>query len=407
MSTRLDPGIIGVVSGSTKNQRMKVLTNPQYKIFILNPEALRTPEIFNHLKEFEAELVVYDESHGIKNPRLKTPAGNATGTKRVFDISAQAHYRYILTGTPVTKDAQDLWSQYYFLDRGATFGDKFYHFKKKYFYDKNAGMPKDRYFPNWQFVDSLLPEVNRKLAATSARMSLEECVELPELTEQTIEVELTPEQKKHYIEIKNELITFIENSEDNPLVVKNALTKVLRLNELLSGYLKLEDGTVERLKKNPRLDALVSLIESAHPHKMIIFSVFKNNYEDIRNALDKLKIKYVEIHGGISSKNKLENVDLFNDLDNDIRICIANPQSGGVGVNLKAAKYRVFYTLNYSMKDYEQSKARNFRSGSIDVHKKILHYNMVTPNTIDERILEAIINKKDLANSLLDIKKLL
>ena len=138
-----------------------------------------------------------------------------------------------------------------------------------------------------------------------------------------------------------------------------------------------------------------------------MFSVFKQNYEDIKQALEKRGIEYVEIHGGISTVRKLENVDAFNDMGNNVRVCIANPQSGGVGINLKSAKYSIFYTRNFSMKDYEQSKARNFRAGSIDQHEKITHYNIVTKETIDEKILDALVSKKEMALNLLELKQLL
>jgi SNF2 family DNA or RNA helicase len=177
--------------------------------------------------------------------------------------------------------------------------------------------------------------------------------------------------------------------------------------EILSGYAKLENDEIIRFKENPRLDVLMEKLTETKPHKVIIFCVFKNNYEDIRKALDKKKIKFVELHGEIDQKTKAKNIDLFNDLENDIRVCIANPQSGGVGVNLKSARYTIFFTRSFSMKDYEQSRARNYRSGSIEIHNKITHYNLVTSNTVDEKAYNAIIEKKEIASSLLDLKELL
>lgn len=406
MSTRLKPSMIGVVMGSPK-KRMKILNDPKHKIFIINYEAMRAPAIRDRLIELSPRIVVCDESHMIKTPKLKTKMGRPTILKNVIDVSASSLYRYALTGSPM-ENAQDLWAQYYFLDRGETFGDKYFHFKSKYFVDKNAGMRgQQNYFPNWVFIESLEKEVNEKLARTASILKAEDCLTLPDLVEQTVNVELSTEQKKHYKEIKNDLITFIDNNTDNPLVVKNALTKVLRLNEVLSGYMKLEDGTVFNFKENPRLDALMQLLDMTKPHKIIIFSVFRKNYSSIRKALEKKGIKYVEIHGGITPKQKILNVDTFNNMDNDIRVCISHPRSGGVGVNLKAARYTAFYTRDYSLKDFTQSRARNFRAGSIDIHKKITHYQFVAPNTIDEKILEAIRNKKKMISSLLDIRNLL
>lgn len=404
--TKLTADKIAVVTG-TKAKRLKLIRDAKTPIKIINYEALRSHEILDALMEFQAEAVVCDESHSIKTPKLKTPMGKPTGTKAVFLISEKAWYRYIMSGTPITRDAQDLWSQFYFLDRGKTFGDRFWHFKKKYFVDLNAGMPAKNYFPNWRFIPSLEDEVNQKINAKAARLKLKDCVDLPELVEQTIEVEPTREQLKHYNELKNELITWLDDQAENPLVVQNALTKILRLNEILAGYLKLEDETIEPLKENPRLDRLSELIDSIMPNKVIIFSVFRETYKHIATMLEKKKIKYVEINGNVSTNDKFKNVDLFNDVDSEFKVAIVNPQSGGVGINLKAAKYSIFYTRNFSMKDYEQAVARNYRSGSIDFHETVVRYNMVSKNTIDEAIFNAIFKKKQIANSLLELKKLL
>lgn len=408
LSTHLDPSLICAVTAGSKAARLKLLFNDRFKIFIINYEALRAPEIKQQLVRFKAQAVVCDESHMIKSPKIKTPSNKATGTKHIFDVSEYAYYRYILSGTPITKDAQDLWSQYYFLDRGRTFGENFYLFKNKYFVDSNARRRGTQgYFPNWTFIASKEKEITSAIDSTSVRMKAADCLDLPELTEQTIEVEMSPEQSRHYRRLKNDLITWLEAQENNPLVVKNALTKILRLNELLAGYLKLENGSIETLKTNPRLDALMTLVESTNPHKIIIFTTFKQTYADIRRELKKRKIKYVELTGEVSALKKLENVDIFNDLSNKVRVCIANPQSGGVGVNLKAARYTCFYTRGYSMKDHEQARARNFRAGSIDLHNKITHYSIVTRNTVDEAILDAVKQKKNLAENLLYFKALL
>jgi len=399
MSTQLKPDCIGVVIGS-KNKRLNILKNPGYKVLIINYEATRSPEILDLLTRFAPKIVVCDESHTIKSRTSKI-------YKAVKQISKPALYKYALSGTPMTNSAEDYWSQFMFLDDGETFGSKFYSFKGRYFVNKNANWKGSQSFPSWEFNSSLEGEFKEKLHTKSVFMKIEGAIELPELVEQTIEVKMIGEQEKHYKQIKRDLITWVENQEDNPLVVKNALTKMLRLNEILSGYMKLEDETIFKLKSNPKLDALMHLIESSAPHKVNVFSVFRQNYADISKALEKRGIKYVEIHGGVSNKQKLENVDIFNDMDNDVRVCILNPASGGVGVNLKAAKYRVFYTRGYSMKDYYQACARNLRGGSIEIHDKIIHYDLIMKDTIDELILDSIKNKNNFANSLMSIKKIL
>jgi len=352
MSTRIPSEMIGVIKGS-KKKRLDALANPKYKVLIINYEATRTEVIKNLLIKFKPQIAVCDESHIIKSRTSQI-------YKAVRQITCNSFFRYALSGTPITNTAEDVWSQFMFLDNGATFGERFFSFKSRYFVNKNAGWSSDKAFPDWQFIPSLEGCFRGKLQEKSLFLKKEDCLDLPDLVEQTISVPMSTEQKKHYKELKTELITWIDEQPDNPTIVSNALVKLLRLNELLSGYLKLSDDTIEPLKTNPRLDALMTLIENTNPHKMIIFSVFKNNYKDIARELKKRKIEFVEIHGGVSTKRKLEAVDVFNDLSNNVRICIVHPASGGVGINLKAAKYTAFYTRNHSMKDTSSRRLGTF-----------------------------------------------
>lgn len=403
MSMQLPEKHVAVIDGSTKKKRLKQLANKDNIVTILNYDALLTTDIEEFLTEWAPTAVICDESHKIKT---RTSAR----FKAVRRISKHSSFRYILTGTPITNNLMDLFAQYLFLDKGRAFGDSFTAFRNRYFIDMNAGWKasgKTGYFPDFQVIDSLLPEVTRKLEATSVRLKKEDCLDLPEYTMQIVDFDLSSEQQKHYNEVRDELITWLEKQEDNPLVAKNALTKILRLNEISSGYMKLEDGSVHKFKMNPRFSACMELVECLAPYKTIIFAVYRQSYADLIAGLDKRGIKYVELHGGISSKQKLENVDLFNDLSLDYQVCLANPKSAGLGVNLKPARYKIYYNRTYSLDDYLQSRDRNNRAGSLEFHDKITDYNLIAGKTIDAVIFDKVLHKKKFSEKILDIKRML
>lgn len=405
MCSKIKEENIGVVMGS-KKKRLEIIKNPNHKILIVNYEATRSDEILDALTRFFAKCIVCDESHKIKSHKVLTAKKKKTLTGAVLQISENSWYRIIMSGTPFP-NPEDVWSQYYFLDRGQTFGDKFYSFKNRYFVNKNASWTSKKAYPDWQFVKSKEPEYKEKLSRHAVSMKKNECVDLPDLVEKIVDIEPSSEMMKHYEEVQRDLITWIDDQVDNPLAVQNALTKMLRLSEILSGYLRLEDESIHKIKDNSTLDGLMELIDSIGQSKVIVFSSFKQNYIDIARALEKKNIKYVEIHGDISTKKKLENVDLFNDFDSEYQVCIANCQSGGVGINLKAASYTIYYNVGYSLVDFEQSRARNYRSGSIDLHSKITHYFLSHRGLLTEKILYSLFNKKKFADSLLDLKGLL
>ncbi len=385
---------VGILMGSLK-RRLEVINNN--KIIICNYECIRSKDIFQALKAFNADLVIADESHRLKNPR-------AVQTKAILDISRSSTFRYIMTGTVATNTYLDLFSQYLFLDRGDTFGSNFFVFRGRYFYNKNAAWSGPKAFPDWRFNEAMRNDLMERLSMKSSYFKKEDVLDLPDLIDQKLYVELSSDQLKHYIEVKDELISWIDGQENNPMVVQNALTKVLRLNEIINGYMKLADGTIHTFEDNNRLDSVLELIEDLAPHKVIVYCVFKENYQAIRA---KLKCAYVEIHGGISDKERFDNVEKFNDPNSPFRVCIANPRSAGIGINLKTAKYAIYYSRNFSLEEFLQSKARNYRAGSIDLHDKITHYHMITPGTIDEGIFYSLMNKNVMIKSLEEIKRML
>jgi SNF2 family DNA or RNA helicase len=395
--TKLKPEYIGIVKGTPK-KRLETIENPQHKIIIVNYEALRSEKVVEALKKRRFQIAVCDESQRIKSYK-------SISCRKVLQVTKTATtFKAILSGTPITNMVSDIWSQFLFLDGGATFGNRMSVFKARYM---EQYIPHGETYPKWRLNPHKSEEFTGMLSTRAARITTEEAVDLPEMSINHVDVELSKEQKKHYDEVVKELITWLDDQEDNPLIVKNALTKMLRLNEISSGFMKLHDGTVHRFKTNPRLDACMELVEMARPHKIIIFCIFKENYKDLRRELEKRNIKYVEITGEVSTEEKLAAAAEFNSPDGEAEVCIANTRAAGLGVNLVGARYKFYYTRNFSLDDYLQSQKRNNRAGAIKFHKKLFDYHLIAPKTIDERIYKRIIQKKKFSEKLLDIKSML
>ena len=164
------------IDGSGKSKGYKFLSFAN--IYILNYEGVKAElEIIKLLLETQKFIIVLDESQRIKNPDSQT----FEAINRIKKLSVR---RYILTGTPVANNAQDLWAQFYFLDDGKTLGKDFNTFKKDY---KTSGISKDK-----------LIELRSKIQSISIRRLKDNVLELPEKIFQTILVELSPEQNKIY-----------------------------------------------------------------------------------------------------------------------------------------------------------------------------------------------------------------
>lgn len=352
------------------------------------------------LQQYKPYVCIWDEMHKLKNYK-------AHRTKQATRLSDTAVKHLGLTGTPVLNNSLDLFSQFRVTTKGTAFGHNFMIFRNRYFIDRNAGMPSFKYYPNWQPIESMEPELREKIANFSQTAKKEECLDLPPLVTKDLFVDLSTEQAKHYRAMKDELITFLR---DKACVANLALTKALRLQQIASGFLSLEDENLNkstvRFKNVPRLQALKELLEDLAPHhKVIVWAVFKENYEMIRQVCAKLDLDAVELHGGVGGKKREENIRAFKE-DKETRVLIGHPLSGGIGVNLQESDIAIWFSRNFSLECYLQARARNHRGGS-EIHTKVTEINLVAPETIDEQVLYKVQHKKQIADSILDLQNLL
>lgn len=367
-------------------------------IYITNYEALLMPEFFEKLKRWDPQVLVLDESHKCKDIKAKR-------TKRAVELSKTAKYRYLLSGTPAPNSPMDIFSQFLILDGGERFGSSFYRFRAKFFFDANAHMPKTNYFPDWRIAPEKVAYMNKAIAEISMRVKKKDCLDLPPLVRQRIEVELGGEQKRAYDAMKREFVAYCE---DGACVATLAITKALRLQQILSGHLPIEtvdennatDTVIKEFTKNPRAEALEELLAELTPkHKVIVWAVFRYDYSVIRKICEKLKVKYVEVHGGVKDVEKDKNVDEFNNND-ECRVFIGNPLSGGIGINLVVSDISIFYSRSFNLEADLQAEARNYRGGS-DRHHKVTRIDLVAPGTLDDKILAALTAKEKMSERLL------
>lgn len=378
--------------------------DPKGTIFVTNYESVQNADLFEALQAWHPEAIVMDEAHRLKDPqgrRAKLVAKLCHGTKE----HPPARFRYILTGTPVLNSPMDLWSPFHLMDGGETFGDSYWSFKLRYMEDKNAyrkGRP--GYFPNWQIRPGSLDEINQLIFKNGMRVTKAECMDLPPLVRERLAVPMSAEQGKLYTEMKKDFITFINapNALPKAAVATLAITKALRMMQIASGFVKTEDGAVHRIKDVPKLEALRDLLEEITPkHKAIVWAVYQENYAAIRQVCEDLGIQFVEMHGQKTGPEKREAEARF-DADDSVRVLIGHPGSGGIGVNLVAASYSIFYSRTFSLDHSLQAEARNHRGGTREKgHEKITRIDLVCENTLDEAVLDRLTSKNEMSESVL------
>ena len=361
------------------------------KILIMNVEALSTNKGVDFAHSFlniflGRALIGIDESTTIKNPTAKR-------TKNILKIGNLAKYRRILTGSPVTKSPLDLFSQCKFLDPFHLGYDSYYAFRSRYAHmlERNFGGRKVQIVGSYR----RLPELSEKLEKFSYRVLKEECLDLPPKIYMRRTVELTPEQKKVYAQMKQMALATLDGKVMSTV---NVMTQLMRLHQVTCGHFKADDSSITKLDNN-RVNALLELLEETDG-KVIIWANYR---EDIKNITDSLKKAYgddstVEYHGGVDSTLRQDNIAQFQEKNSPTRYFVGNAQTGGYGITLTAANTVVYYSNSYDLEKRLQSEDRAHRIGQTG---SVTYVDLIAEGTIDEKIVKSLRSKINIANEIM------
>jgi SNF2 family DNA or RNA helicase len=360
------------------------------KVLIMNIEAFSTAKgaafATSFLRSHNAFFAV-DESTTIKNH-------SAQRTKSTIKAGRMAKYRRIATGSPVTKSPMDLYSQCEFLSPNCLGIPSFYAFQARYAVtvERSVATHSFKQVVGYRHLD----EIHEKLSRFSFRVRKDECFDLPDKIFLKREVELTAEQKKAYDQMV--LMALATFDGKGMTTTTNALTQIMRLQQIVCGHVTLDGGELVTLKNN-RLNELMAAIEESDG-KIIIWAHFRHDIEAIKLALQKeYGMNSVATYfGDTKAEERSEIVDRFSDEKSDLRFFVGQPRTGGYGLTLTSAHTMIYYSNGYDLEVRLQSEARIDRYGQ---KNKMTYIDLFTPNTVDEKIVDALLEKMDIANTIL------
>lgn len=360
---------------------------------------------------------VPDEGHKLRNPQTKT-------SKAGMKLAQYAKWRMLLTGTPILQGAHDIWAQWYVVDLGITFGANFVQFKREWFEENPYEMTLD---PK---SDGTLTEIGMRLRRRGLRYRKEDCLDLPPKLYEVAEVEMTPEQRKAYRQMEEDLIarltemaegrdtshwfspepSEIEDAEGietgRVATAANQLAMILRLTQITSGFVNTSEGEIHRFQPNPKLDGLVEMVNEqvAAGHQILVWARYREDNRAIRERLQREGVPHGFIYGGVTTRDRERYEDGFN--SGELRVLVVNAASVGMGANYQAASIAHYYSQGYSLEQRLQSEDRCHRAGS-ERHRSITYVDWQMKGTIDEVIVAALADKKDVAEVVVDLKRML
>ena len=357
-------------------------------IFIMNVEALSTSKGVKFAEKFlrsHRTLMALDESTTIKNPSAKR-------TKNVLALAPMAKYRRILTGSPVTKNPLDLYTQCEFLDPFLLNFNSWYAFRNRYAIMKTIHVRGRSIQTVHKFQN--LGELSDRLKGFSYRVLKEDCLDLPEKIYMKRHVALTKEQENLYEQMRKTAIANLNGKVTSTVTV---LTQLMRLQQITCGHFVADDGTVQTIKNN-RLDELMDVLEETE-NKAIIWAYWQRDVQDIRNAIEK---KYgprsvVDYYGLTPQDERQDNIRRFQN-DNECRFLIGTPSTGGYGITLTEANTVIYYSNGYDLEKRLQSEDRAHRIGQ---KKNVTYIDLIAEDTVDEKIVKSLRKKINIASEVM------
>ncbi len=364
-------------------------------VFVMNAEAFATARGIAAATAFLKRrkcLLVVDESHMFKNP-------SALRTKTMWKLAPLATYRRIMTGTPIANGPLDLYAQFRILHQDILGFASYYAFRARYAVMKPlpgriVNGRQIEIVVGFKNVDELIDKV--KVRASILRK--EDCLDLPPKVYRAPRMfELSKQQRGWYDELKKSVMMEIAGGR---MTAPMAMTKLMRLHQISCGFLQLDDGTVVPADANPRIDALMELLEECHG-KVIIWASYR---ESIRAICAAISEKFglgtaVHFYGDTSEADRRYAVEAFQDLEPEcpVRFFVGHPAAGGVGITLTAARDVIYFSSGYSYVQRVQSEDRAHRIGQT---KSVSYTDILGVNTVDDKILAALVDKQELSSQL-------
>jgi SNF2 family DNA or RNA helicase len=357
-------------------------------ILIMNVEALSTEKGVKYASKFlnsHKTLMAIDESTTIKNPSAKR-------TKNIISIGKQAKYRRIMTGSPITKNPLDLYSQCEFLDPWLLDFTSYYAFRNRYAEMKTMHI----HGRSIQVVSEFknLGELSETVKTFSDRVLKEDCLDLPPKNFIKRHIILTHDQRKIYEQMKKAAMAVLNGKVTTTMTV---LTQLMRLHQITCGHFTADDGTTQLIENN-RIKELMNILEETDG-KVIIWANYQRDVNQIiKNVVEKYgKESIVDYYGLTPQEDRQDNIRKFQN-GPECRFLIGTPQTGGYGITLTKANTVVYFSNGYDLEKRLQSEDRAHRIGQ---KKNVTYIDLIAEDTVDEKIVKALRKKINIASEVL------
>ena len=363
-------------------------TGHELHVIIMNVEAFSTDKGRLFAAKFlrsHKSMIAIDESTTIKNPKAKR-------TKNILSLSSLAKYKRIMTGSPVTKNPLDLYSQCEFLDPRLLDFASYYSFRNRYAEMKTMHVSGRSIQVVHKFRH--LDELSDTLKPFSYRVLKQDCLDLPDKVYIKRNISLSKEQRQVYDQMKKEAVAILNGKQVNSVTV---LSQLMRLHQITCGHFTANDGSTQEIKNN-RIQELLDVLEEVEG-KAIIWAHYQHDVKNIKKHIQKEHGpgSVVDYYGLTPQDQRQKNIKKFQ-ANNRVRFLIGTPQTGGYGITLTEANTVIYYSNGYDLEKRMQSEDRAHRIGQ---KKTVTYVDLIAEDTVDEKIVKSLRKKINIASEVM------
>lgn len=370
---------LSLVAGPAK-KRIQALHTPADVYVIGRDNVVWLVEYYKNNWPFD--VVIVDESSSFKSHKAKRFKALAA----MFDHIDRC---VLLTGTPSPNNLSDLWAQMYLIDKGKRLGTRYTGFRERYFDPDKRGA--DGMIYSYKAKDGSEESILKQIGDVCVSMRARDYLELPDIVYDTIPVVLDEKAKKKYMELEKKMILELPEDEDEISAMSAAALSV-KLLQLANGAVYDEDHVWHHIH-DCKLEALLELLESLKERgkQALVFYTYKHDLDRIQTAL---KGQAMVLKGQ-------QEIDAWNAGKCDV--LLAHPASAGYGLNLQeGGNHIIWFGLTWNYEHYTQANARLHRQGQTE---KVIVHQLVTEDTRDEDVLQALERKGDIQEWVLESLK--
>lgn len=369
---------VEIAAGVSRDKRIKAIKSDA-DIVTINVDNVAW--LIDYLgKDWPFKTIVIDELSLFKNPASKR-------FKALRKVVKKADRVIGLTGTPVPKGYEDLFSQVYLLDNGERLGRTISGYRERYFYPETYN-PQTGVVYTRKLKPGAKESIDNKLKDIALSMVAEDYLNMPDKIINNITVKLDKKSARMYKELEKEYI--LEIDED---VITAASAAVVngKLSQLANGAVYNNEGDVIEIH-NAKIDALCDIVEASNHQPVLVFYSYKHDLERIKKRLKKYNTRILRNGKDIQDWN-----------NGKVDVLLCHPASAGHGLNLQAGGHIiVWFSLDWSYELYAQANARLYRQGQ---KNGVIINHLIVENSVDEDKLKVLKARQEGMDNFLDVFK--